>query len=73
LGTVTFAEIKSEIATLTPDERKQLEAALKSKLEFHNPVIQAKVASGVDLIEVAVGIMEQVVGLVNQVKALFSA
>lgn len=78
LKNLNIDELKAEIAALNPEERLALEALAKSKFQnIPQPDVQAKLDSGVDLIEVVIQFAEQVyaqyqqgLALVNQVKAL---
>lgn len=72
LGSVSAAELKAEIAGLDDAERADLLAAFKAKLVLQDPSVEAKLESGADLLNDAVNVVIEAVGLINKAKLLFS-
>lgn len=71
LGTLDFDAFKKEIMDISAEERLSLAAHVKAKLELQDKVVEAKIESGVDLVEDAVAVAESAVAFVNKVKVLF--
>lgn len=70
MGTFNLDQFKLEVSEFSPEERADMKAKLKAKLVMHNPALEAKLESGVDLVDEGVGLVEANVAYVNKVKAL---
>lgn len=51
LGTVNADGLKAQVLALTPEGRHELEALAKEKIKLHNPALEAKLESGIDVLD----------------------
>lgn len=79
LNHVTGAALKAEILALSAEDRQALEDRFKAKLSFEDKVLEMKVESGADLLNVAVDVVVEAQkvyadaeSLVGRAKALFA-
>lgn len=80
LGSFSAIELLSEVKVLSQDNRKLVEDAFKASLKLDGGVIEAKVESGVDVLEdgikkayEAIALEQSVVKYVQDVKTYFNS
>ena len=66
LKSIDWSKAKLEISELSPEERKQLEAAFSSSLSLQDAAVQAKILAAEGFLEEAIDLVSQGVTLVNQ-------
>lgn len=72
LSSVNLDHLVEQAKSMPAEDRARLVEKLKVKLVLHNKAIEAKIESGLDLVDVGISLAGQVVLFMTQVKALFS-
>lgn len=72
LSTLDMEKLKVEIAGLSVEEKADLVAAFKSKLDLGGTALEKKIEGGFDVLSEAVDVVANAIGVVQKAKALFA-
>ena len=70
LGGLDADTLKAEVKDLSLEEKEELKKALKDKLVLQNPAVEAKIEAGLDVVDEAVGVVQDALKVVEKIKAL---
>lgn len=70
LGTIDVEAFKKEVSELSAEEKAELKQTIKDKLSLVDKEVEAKIESGLDLVEKGTALVEKVVGILKEAKEL---